>query len=148
MAAAAAATLAACFVWAVVHRRHAAATPAPIAPIARAVVAPAAPTPAPSVEAGPVAVVVESTPPGATVYAADGAALGDTPLALSLPRSTASTTLTLRKPGYAPGAYSVVADRAQTLRAALEPVQAPAHAARPRPAPGRESTSMTIDPFK
>jgi serine/threonine-protein kinase len=145
----AALTLAVCFAWAARHRaRRAVVTAArPAAVSAREVAAARPPPPAASAS---VVVTLESTPAGADVADEAGAILGTTPLELPLPRSSAGRTLTLLKPGFASSVHTVVPDRSQTLRAALEPVEPEAaHASHHMhqtnaSAPGR----VTIDPFR
>jgi serine/threonine-protein kinase len=135
------ATLVACFWWAARARnRHAQAALAPVAIAA----SPAAPPPAASDLAQPdrVVVTIESTPSGAEVGEGP-ATLGVTPLTVELTRSSVGRRLWLRKAGFAPAEHTVVPDRAQTLRAALNPVHRTHHQA-----PQAADERQTIDPFK
>ena len=60
---------------------------------------------------GQVSLELDSRPSGAMVEAADGALVGQTPLVIRLPASEKPTSLVLRKAGYEPLVYEVVAKR-------------------------------------
>jgi hypothetical protein len=148
-------TLLACFGWAarVRQRRLGAARATQVLASAPATVAvpavPAVPAPAP---AAAVAVTIESTPPGADVVGERDVVLGVTPLSMTVPRSTEAMRLRLRKDGFAMAEHTIVPDRAQTLRAALQLLDEPEPTAQRRSHShhGEKASDdrLTIDPFK
>ncbi len=121
-----------------------------------------APAPDPS---GTVTIRVDSEPTGAQVQGEDGAAMGVTPLLLSLPRSRKPIFLTVSKVGFVPSHQAITPDRDSSARLTLRGAEA---APRPRPvattqrprtrpaaAPHRAATGsdgkvregLSIDPF-
>jgi serine/threonine-protein kinase len=68
------------------------------------------PAPAPSA-ATTIAVLIDSDPPGAEVVGNDGARLGTTPLATTLPQGGPSVAFTISKAGFLPHRQVISADR-------------------------------------
>jgi hypothetical protein len=75
--------------------------------------------------ASDVVIELDSRPRGATIEGPDGKPLGQTPLALRVPRSSQRTVYTLKLTGYEPVRYEIVPERDQMATLELRPPSAP-----------------------
>jgi serine/threonine protein kinase len=131
--------------------------------VERTVVLPTAVVPAPVVSPAHVSVRVVSMPPGADVYfGEEREPRGQTPFALSLPRSDRAQHVTVRMHGYQPQTSELVPDAdsrlqltlvklAPVVRVVKKPAKRPGVAAAPKPAADRQPDLRrgdVVDPFK
>jgi len=87
----------------------------------RPAVAQAQVPPAPST----VSLTFGSEPPGATILAPDGTALGETPLAIHVPRSDRAGHYRFEKPGFAPKEMESIPNVSSSMFVRLEPAEPP-----------------------